>query len=106
MNGLDGREIPLPAVTWNWQDLGILGATGVLGILFGMVIRLPAPALTGPMLLSAMVHLSGLVMSEPPPLASQIIQLALGSAMGARFFGVSLAGSARSWCSLLGWRLS
>ncbi len=89
--GLDGCAIPLPEVTWSWRDLGILGATGVLGFLLAKAIRLPAHALTGPMLLSAMVHLSGLVMSEPPPLVSLFIQLAMGSALGARFFGIALA---------------
>ena len=63
----------------------------MLGFLGGKAIRLPAHALTGPMLLSAVVHLSGLVVNEPPALASLIIQLVIGSALGARFFGVSVA---------------
>ena len=89
--GLDGQAIPEPEATWNWQDAAILGATAVLGFFGGKAIRLPAHALTGPMLLSALVHLSGLVVNEPPVLASIVIQLVIGSALGARFFGVSVA---------------
>ncbi|MCP3871435.1 MAG: AbrB family transcriptional regulator [Gammaproteobacteria bacterium] len=89
--GLEGQTPPLPEETWNRKDLLILGVTAVAGYFGGKAVRLPAHALTGPMLLSAVVHLSGLVVNDPPPLASLIIQLVMGSALGARFFGFSIA---------------
>ncbi len=89
--GLEGHPPPPPEVTWSWRDLGILATAALLGLFVGRGVRMPAYALTGPMLFSTVVHLMGVVVSEPPPLVSLIVQLAMGSALGARFYGVALA---------------
>lgn len=75
------------AVEAPWQAL-ILLACAVLGMPLGRMIRLPAPQLTGPMLLSAAVHLGGVTLLRPPSDLVSIAQVVVGSALGARFVGV------------------
>ncbi|MEH6476616.1 MAG: AbrB family transcriptional regulator [Sneathiella sp.] len=74
---------------WSIQETLTLVAIAVVGMILAKLCRIPAHRLTGPLILSAAVHLSGAITSEPPELASIIIQLILGSALGSRFFGIS-----------------
>jgi membrane AbrB-like protein len=75
------------AVGAPWQAL-ILLACGVLGMPLGRLMRLPAPQLTGPMALSAAVHLMGVSSLRPPSDLVAIAQVVVGSALGARFVGI------------------
>jgi membrane AbrB-like protein len=68
-------------------DLLILIGCGVLGFVLGRRLRLPAPTMLGPMILSALVHLSGLTAAEPPAGIVQIAQVFLGTIIGCRFAG-------------------
>ncbi len=70
------------------RDLAILAACAVAGAWLGPKIRLPAPQILGPMLLSAIVHLAGLTNAPPPTLAVNTAQLAMGTVVGCRFLGV------------------
>jgi hypothetical protein len=78
--GVSFSEIPL------W-DLGVLLVCGVLGYVLGPLLRLPAPALIGPMLISAVAHLAGLANNPPPSELVVLAQLILGTIIGCRFVG-------------------
>jgi hypothetical protein len=69
-------------------DIVILGGCAVAGYLGGRLVRLPATPLLGPLLVSAVAHLSGIVTTAPPPPAVIAAQVVIGAAMGARFVNV------------------
>ena len=66
-------------------DLGILGSCAVAGFFAARALRLPAAALTGPMVISAAVHLFGLTASKPPAELIIVAQIVIGTAIGCRF---------------------
>ncbi len=76
-------------------DLVLLVVAGVLGLLVGRRLRLPAPQMTGPMLLSAAIHVGGLTTAKPPYELLAIAQVIIGCGAGARFAGVSWVTLAR-----------
>jgi membrane AbrB-like protein len=78
---------PLSSMTL--QDIAILVACGVAGSILGIRLRLPAPTLLGPMILSGVAHATGLTASAPPPGVVIAAQVALGTVMGCRFLGVA-----------------
>ncbi len=67
----------------------ILLACGLLGVVAGHMLRLPAKFLLGPMLVSALVHVSGLSDSAPPFEIVNAAQLILGITIGCRFVGTA-----------------
>ncbi|MCC1494551.1 AbrB family transcriptional regulator [Cognatishimia sp. F0-27] len=69
-------------------ELGLLLAAGVAGFFLGRKLRLPAPTLLGPMLISAAVHLTGLSTNPPPQELVIAAQVLLGTIIGGRFIGV------------------
>lgn len=83
-------------------DLGILAACAALGWPLGKVLRLPAGALLGPMILSAAAHLTGLTASQPPTEILNLAQWVLGTAIGCRFVGVPRAEIARIMAAAIG----
>lgn len=58
------------------------------GIALGRLLRLPAADLFGPMLVSALVHVSGLTLFHVPPEIIAAAQVVLGVSIGARFIGI------------------
>ena len=78
------------------QDIGILVTCGVVGVFAGIRLRLPAPTLLGPMLLSGIAHATGLTAGAPPPGLVIAAQVALGTMMGCRFLGVAARDVARA----------
>lgn len=81
--------IGVPVMESDWRDFGILLGVGYFGSAIGQRIRLPAPHLVGPMLLSGGLHLAGLITFIPPQELIQIAQLVLGAVLGCRFVGMS-----------------
>ncbi|MDJ0949018.1 MAG: AbrB family transcriptional regulator [Alphaproteobacteria bacterium] len=75
-------EIPL-------GDLAILAACAPAGAFAARRLRIPAAHLTGPMVLSAAIHVFGVTESRPPAELVAIAQIVVGAAIGARFAGVS-----------------
>ena len=73
-------DVPIP-------DLGLLTACAIVGALVGPKLGLPAPQILGPMILSALVHLTGLTDAPPPSLAVNAAQLVMGTVVGSRFAG-------------------
>ncbi|MGE0154295.1 MAG: AbrB family transcriptional regulator [Reyranellaceae bacterium] len=69
-------------------DYGILIACGVIGAPLAMLVRLPAAAILGPMLLSAAAHYFGLTRTQPPVELVAAAQVVIGTAIGCRFLGV------------------
>lgn len=77
-------------------DLVVLALCAVIGPFVGKWLRLPAGMLIGPMILSAIVHLTGLTQGAPPSLLVIAAQIVIGSANGARFDGVPIARVAKA----------
>ena len=66
----------------------ILILSGLLGWKCALLLKIPAAQLVGPLLLSAALHVSGLVSAMPPTEIVAAAQVALGAAIGARFVGI------------------
>jgi membrane AbrB-like protein len=74
----------------SWPDAAVMLASAVLGGLLGKWLRFPAPTFLGPLLVSAVLHLSGVTQSVPPTLLVNSAQVILGTILGARFLGVGV----------------
>ncbi len=72
-------------------DLAILAVCGVVGVLGGTWLGLPAAGLLGPMVLSAAAHLLGLVDGAPPGWLVAVAQVVIGATIGCRFEGYPVA---------------
>jgi len=68
-------------------DVVLLALSGVAGVWLGPRLKLPAPTLLGPMLVSAAVHLAGWTDGAPPGWLVAAAQVFLGTIMGCRFLG-------------------
>ncbi len=90
------RQIPTSAAL-QAPDAGLLIGCGLLGYALARAVRMPAPQLIGPMLLSVAAHLTGLTAGRPPVALIALAQVVLGSSVGCRFSGVSLQ---RVWRAL------
>ena len=71
------------------QDAAIL-ASCMLGYPLFKVLRLPSAQILGPMILSAIIHMTGLTTAKPPVEIVNVAQLVIGTGIGARFVGVSV----------------
>ncbi len=78
----------LPLLALLPGDLAILSIGGVVGYFLARYLRIPAAALVGPMLLSAVVHLAGWTAAKPPLELVAAAQMVIGTAVGCRFAGV------------------
>lgn len=78
-----GALIDLPL-----EAFAILTACGVVGAFGARALKIPAAMVTGPMFLSAAVHLMGWSDAKPPVELVAIAQLVVGCAIGQRFAGV------------------
>lgn len=70
------------------EALWLTGCAG-LGLLLGVRLRLPAPHLVGPMVLSILVHALGFSHLAPPALLIAAAQVTIGTSIGVRFAGRS-----------------
>ena len=70
-------------------DYIVLGLCAVVGLWLGKLLKLPAAQIFGPMLLSGLAHLTGIVTVAPPTLFILVAQLVIGTVIGSRFVGVS-----------------
>ena len=73
----------LSLVDWGW----IAGAAA-LGLVLGRASRLPAGVITGPILVSAAMHLAGLSDASPPGWSIMATQIVIGTSLGVRFAGM------------------
>ena len=81
--------VQLDALTW--ADYAILGVCAVAGTWLGNRIGLPAAPVFGPMILSGAAHIIGWVTVAPPTLLIIIAQITIGTIIGTRFAGSSVA---------------
>jgi uncharacterized protein len=93
------------------KDSALLVACGVAGALIGRRLRFPAPMLVGPMVVSGLVHLTGLTESAPPGGLVISAQVMLGTIMGCRFIGTPGRAVARAlmlafWATLITFAVS
>ncbi|MCG8511507.1 MAG: AbrB family transcriptional regulator [Rhodospirillales bacterium] len=72
-------------------DATILFLCAVVGYFAARFLRFPVPILSGPMFLSAGVHLGGLTQAGPTPDLIAIAQIVVGVGIGCRFRGITLA---------------
>jgi len=71
-------------------DAGMMLGSAVVGALLGRRLRFPAPTFLGPLLISALLHLTGVTESMPPALLVSAAQVILGTVLGCRFLGIAL----------------
>ena len=74
----------------DWKDYAILVACGIVGATVARLLRLPASFMMGPMILSAIAHLSGLTDSKPPGELVAAAQVVVGAGIGCRFVGAAI----------------
>jgi membrane AbrB-like protein len=80
----------LPLAQVSGADLAVLTACGAIGYLMANMLRLPAAAMVGPMILSAAVHILGWSTAKPPFELVAAAQIVIGTVIGCRFAGVTL----------------
>jgi membrane AbrB-like protein len=78
------------------SDVAILLAAGALGAIGGRRLGFPAWVITGPLLLSATAHLTGLTQAAPPSWLIGATQLVVGVSLGSRFSGLTARTFARA----------
>jgi membrane AbrB-like protein len=83
---VDGM-MPLSETPTGPMDLLVLAACAVLGSAIGLGLKLPAPTFIGPMVLSAVAHMTGLTYGSPPLFLVVAAQVILGVIVGCRFKG-------------------
>ncbi len=72
-------------------DYAILILCAVLGVVLGKALRLPAAPVFGPMILSGIAHFAAWVTVPPPTLFVIGAQITIGTIIGTRFIGATLA---------------
>ena len=101
LGGIDVPTLPPDAASLldtRVFDGVVLTGCAVLGYGLARLLRLPAAALIGPMLLSAGVHMAGWTAASPPFELIAAAQVVVGTALGVRFAGIKLR---RVWPYLL-----
>ena len=78
-----GALVPLTPL-----DVGLMIAAGVIGAQVGKWLRLPGSIITGPLLASALLHVTGLLQAIPPAWLISVTQVILGAGLGVRFVGM------------------
>ena len=71
-----------------WSALPWLALAGLGGWALGRAAHLPAPQLTGPLVVAAALNLVGLVHLDVPVWLVNLSQLVIGAALGMRFAGI------------------
>lgn len=72
-------------------DYVVLGLCAVAGALLSKKLGLPAAPVFGPMILSGIAHIAGWVTVAPPTLFVIAAQITIGTIIGTRFIGATLA---------------
>ena len=78
-----GASVPLTL-----QDVGLMIAAGLIGAQVGKYLRLPGYIITGPLLCSAALHVTGVMQAIPPGWLVSVTQVILGAGLGVRFVGM------------------
>ncbi len=87
-----GASVPIGA-----SDTLVMVICAVAGFQLGRRLGFPAAIMTGPILLSALAHLTGLTQAVPPGWAVLGTQLVVGTSLGGRFAGLPRAVMGRAF---------
>jgi membrane AbrB-like protein len=79
-----------PAAEIPWHELALMAGAAVLGWKGAERIGLFGAAILGPMLLTALLSLSGLIAHRPPAEALTVAQFFIGLSVGVRYVGITL----------------
>ncbi len=79
-----GASILLSEMPLTWVDATLMLACAILGSVLGKRLHFPAPTFLGPLLLSAVLHLTGATDSVPPSLLVNAAQVILGELINNR----------------------
>jgi len=88
-----------------FADVGLWVACAIVGAAAGRLLRVPFYLLTGPMICSAIVYISGLANSSVPSQVMIILQLAIGIMAGSRFAGIAAGKAFRTLLASFFWSL-
>ncbi len=80
---MTGADVPIGPL-----DALLLFAAGAAGLWLGQRLRLPGGVITGPILISGLMHLGGLTAAVPPGWLIDVTQLVVGVSLGVRFAGL------------------
>ncbi|WP_430465114.1 AbrB family transcriptional regulator [Tabrizicola sp.] len=83
-----GTEMVGAAAPVTLREAGLMILAAVAGARLGKLLRLPGYIITGPLLCSAMLHVTGLVQAIPPAWLIAVTQVILGAGLGVRFVGM------------------
>lgn len=83
------RWVPLDALTL--FDYAVLTACALVGNLLGARLNIPAAPIFGPMILSGLAHIAAIVTVAPPTIFIIAAQITMGTIIGTRFAGASVA---------------
>ena len=75
--------------TWAFQDIGMILAVAGIGLFLGRFFKIPAGHLMGPMLLSLVLSVTGVIAVDIPPWMLHAAQYGVGTALGSQFSGIS-----------------
>lgn len=84
-------------------DTLILIAIGLAGYAIGRHTRFPGGSMVAAMLLSALVHGTGLTDAAPPPWLIAFVQVLIGSVAGSRFAGITWADTRVDLAAAFAW---
>ena len=70
------------------QDAALMVAAGLAGAQVGKRLRFPGYIITGPLLCSAALHVTGVMQAIPPGWLVAVTQVILGAGLGVRFVGM------------------
>jgi membrane AbrB-like protein len=84
-----GVSLEHPGAVVGIVDVVLLAACALLGGWGGMRIGVPAAVITGPVILSTVVHGAGLTEAQPPDWLISVAQLVIGVGLAMRFRGMS-----------------
>lgn len=86
-----GVRLAGAGISLSLTDVLVLLAAAVGGAWLGGLMRLPAAMISGPILLSALAHVTGLTQAGPPAWVLTVAQVVVGTSLGARFVGLAPA---------------
>ncbi len=85
------QAIPLFGYSGHLVGYTMMCVTGVVGYWLGGVLRLPAHHLLGPMFVTGIFSIAGIIDVMPPMILIYLAQLVIGSAIGLRFMGTTVS---------------
>lgn len=86
----DFGSVPIVAAHMSPVDALTLIACAIVGVAFGIVAKLPARYLLGPLIVSALAHGVGLTSAGLPTVLLSAAQVVIGLVLGCRFVGANL----------------